>query len=99
MKNAIFAITLCVTFSYATAQGHSGFDMSQLDTTAALRCDFAKSPWGGGRRKNPLPADKARYNRYEEMAEGNQKRLREILETAAKSGESHSAMERQVGDD
>jgi len=68
MKNAIFAITLCVTFSYATAQGHSGFDMSQLDTAADPCVDFYQYACGGWQAKNPLPADKARYNRYEEMA-------------------------------
>jgi putative endopeptidase len=75
-----------------------GFDLTQLDRTADPCTDFYQFACGGWQAKNPLPADKARYNRYEEMGVANQEKLRAILEAAAKPGAKRSAVEREVGD-
>src|SRR5262249_24591398 len=48
--------------------------------------------------KNPLPADKSRWGRYDEMAERNREKLRVILEAAAKPDPTRSPVEKQVGD-
>src|ERR1044072_8333293 len=80
------------------ADGRSGFDLSRLDTTANPCVDFYQYACGGWRAKNPLPADKARYGTYDEMAERNRERLRNIVEEAAKLMPGQSAVARQVGD-
>ena len=46
----------------------------------------------------PLPDDKVRWGRYDEMAERNREKLRTILEAAAQHSPSRSPVERQVGD-
>jgi endothelin-converting enzyme/putative endopeptidase len=104
ISKKVWATKLCLVGAVlacgAVAQDakQSGFDVSQLDRSADPCVDFYQFSCGGWRAKNPLPADKARYNRYEEMSEENKKRLREILEAAAQAGASQDSISRQVGD-
>lgn len=60
--------------------------------------DFYQFSCGGWRAKNPLPADKARYNRYDEMGELNLARMRTLLEAAAQPGDKHDRAQQQAGD-
>jgi endothelin-converting enzyme/putative endopeptidase len=94
----MFAVSL-ITAACALAQngGQSGLDVSQLDRSADPCVDFYQFSCGGWSAKNPLPPDKARYNRYEEMSEGNKKKLREILEAAAQPGIPHDVLSGQAG--
>src|SRR5271167_2747749 len=93
---AAMLLASLVLSSCACAQdaGQAGFDVSQLDRAADPCVDFYQFACGGWRAKNPLPPDKARYNRYEEMAEGNRNKLREILEAASQPGAPHDALSR-----
>jgi putative endopeptidase len=78
-------------------QSPSGFDVSQLDRSVDPCADFYQFACGGWRAKNPLPADRARYNRYDEMAELNLARMRTLLEAAAQPGEKHDAVQQEAG--
>ena len=49
-----------------------------------------------GGASHPIPADKSRYGRFDELREYNLSLLRSILEDAAKPGK-HSAIEKKVG--
>ena len=104
-RRSFLAITLAllvtlVLASSAIAQdgGHSGFDVSQLDPSVDTCVDFYQFSCGGWRAKHPLPPDKGRYNRYEEMAESNKNKMREILEAAPQPGTPRNSPSRQVGD-
>src|SRR5690349_21853655 len=74
----------------------NGFDLSQLDRSADPCNDFYQFACGGWRAKNPIPADKSRWGRYDEMAENNRTRVKDLLEKAATSPKN--ALEKQVGD-
>ena len=84
--------------AFAQDAGHSGFDVSQLDRSVDPCVDFYQFSCGGWRAKHPLPPDKGRYNRYDEMAESNKNKLREILEAAPQPGAPRDPLSRQVGD-
>ena len=78
------------------SQTPNGFDLSQLDRTADPCNDFYQFACGGWRAKNPIPADKSRWGRYDEMAENNRTRLKDLLEKA--SAKPKIAAEKQLGD-
>src|SRR6187551_2630186 len=65
--------------------GQHGFELSQVDRTVSPCDDFYQYTTGGWRHANPLPSTYARYGRFDEVADRNRNRLREILESAAKA--------------
>ena len=92
------ALLLVSAFGWGQTQTGSGFDMTQLDRSADPCVDFYQFSCGGWRAKNPLPADRSRYNRYEEMKEVNLAKLRTLFEAAAQPGAKQDRVQQQVGD-
>jgi endothelin-converting enzyme/putative endopeptidase len=97
MRSTLFAfLLLASSFALAQESGVSGFDLSQLDRTADPCNDFYQFACGGWRAKNPIPPDKSRWGRYDEMQEKNRAALKTLLEKA--SSEPKNTPEKQVGD-
>ena len=74
----------------------SGLDLAALDK-AANPCDnFYQFACGGWMAKHPIPSDRARYSRFDELQDRNNEILKSILEEAAKPGSG--AESRKIGD-
>jgi predicted metalloendopeptidase len=73
-------------------------DVTALDKTADPCTDFYAFACGGWRANNPVPGDKARWGRFDELREFNLYTLKDILEDAAKPVDTRTPIEKQVGD-
>jgi predicted metalloendopeptidase len=77
-------------------QAPVSFDKSAMDTTTDPCQDFYQYSCGGWRASHPVPSDKARYGRFDELREYNLYLLHSLLENAAKPGK-HTPNEQKVG--
>ena len=79
--------------------GQHGFDLTNVDRTVSPCDDFYQYSTGGWQKANPLPATYSRFGRFEEVADRNRERLREILETSAKATDAQPGSATQkIGD-
>jgi predicted metalloendopeptidase len=76
----------------------SGIDSKAMDTSANPCQNFFAYACGNWRKANPIPADRGRWSRFEELAERNLAIERDILEKAAGGGEARTANEQKIGD-
>jgi putative endopeptidase len=74
------------------------FDVNAIDKAADPCKDFYQYACGNWLKANPIPADQARWGRFNELDERNKQILREILEEAAKPDPGRDSVTRQIGD-
>src|SRR5438309_7341591 len=80
------------------AKSEGGFDIKALDKTADPCVDFYQFACGGWRAANPLPGDKSRYGRFDELQERNRAELHTILDDVSNPSRKRNAIETKVGD-
>ncbi|MDR3750071.1 MAG: M13 family metallopeptidase N-terminal domain-containing protein, partial [Terracidiphilus sp.] len=69
------------------------FDASLVDKTVDPCDNFYRFSCNGWFKRNPLPADQARYGRFTELSELNRLHMRQILEEAAVPASARNANE------
>ncbi|HYM59292.1 MAG TPA: M13 family metallopeptidase [Thermoanaerobaculia bacterium] len=79
--------------------GDHGFDVSGVDKEVKPCDDFYRFAVGKWRESHPLPAQYARFGRFEELADRNRDTLHAILEEDAKKTDPpKGSIEQKVGD-
>jgi len=73
------------------------FDLTAIDKTVDPCMDFYQYSCGNWVKNNPIPADKTRWGRFNELDEHNLYVLRDLLDQAQAPGK-HSAIQQKVGD-
>jgi putative endopeptidase len=95
-----FAITSVAQTSQSSSQAPKpipSFDVTAMDKTADPCVDFYQYACGTWMKNNPIPPDKSRWGRFNQLAEYNQYVLRDILDQAQTPGQ-HTAVQKKVGD-
>ncbi|HEV2197102.1 MAG TPA: M13 family metallopeptidase [Candidatus Acidoferrum sp.] len=75
-----------------------GFDTANLDKTCKPCDDFYQFAMGGWMKANPIPPEYSVWGSFSQLADKNQKNLREILETAAGAKAVAGSNEQKIGD-
>ena len=105
----LFVLLFCSLFSAAqtTSSGSApdsdtpkaipNLDLTAIDKTADPCADFFQYACGNWNKNNPIPADKSRWGRFNQLDENNIYVLRDILEEA-QSAKQPSAIQKKSGD-
>jgi putative endopeptidase len=89
------ALPLATALVRAQAPAASGLQLDALDKSADACTNFYQFACGGWVAKNPVPADRSSWGRFEELQERNNDTLKRILETAAAGSDAES---KKIGD-
>jgi len=77
------------------AASASGLQLDAIDRSVDACTDFYKFACGNWMAKNPVPADRSSWGRFDELQERNNETLKKILETAAAGSDTGS---KKIGD-
>ena len=94
----VLSLSVLVGSAFAQPKSASGLDTAAMDTKVDPCVDFYQYACGNWRTANPLPADRARWARFTELSNHNEKVLLDMLQGAAVVAEKRSALDQKIGD-
>ena len=89
---------LLLALSLNAAESASGVDLKAMDSSANPCINFYQYACGAWREANPIPPDRSRWSRSNELSERNLTIERGILEKAAVPGAKRTGLEQKIGD-
>ena len=100
MKKLMTIAACCLVAASCSQQPEqtSGLHLENMDTTAQPGTDFYQFATGGWQKLNPLPAEYSRFGSFDQLAETNQKRINELVETLASQENPAGSVAQKVGD-
>lgn len=90
------ACAAIVALGISNAQ-YTGFSPENIDRSADPCSNFFQYACGNWNKNNPIPSDRSRWSRFEELSARNENILRDILETSA-AKKNATVIEQKIGD-
>lgn len=76
----------------------SGIETANMDRSVRPQDDFYKYVNGAWLTRTEIPMEKPAYGAFDELADGAEKNLRDIIETAGRETRQNGSVSQQVGD-
>lgn len=97
LKLSTLALCLHLSFSSQAAGLHSGLDLKGFDTTVRVQDDLFRAVNGGWLKATEIPADKAEYGVFVQLADQSDRQVRAIVEELAQQQHKPGSVAQKVG--